>query len=308
MKVSVIGTGAMGSIYASFFAKNGFDVLCFDVWKEHVDAINEKGLRVSGISGDHTEKKLRATSNFHELEDRDLYIIATKGDSVGSVASKLANFNLKKSIVLTIQNGLGAAERIKKFMPINNVLLGVAQGFGASIKSPGHAHHNGMSMIRIGEINGGLSERLETTVHAWEKAGFTSKGFNDIQQLIWEKFICNVAYSGPCSVFKKTIGEILNDTNMLDVSIQCAFEARKLGDMQKINFSFIDTEKYIIDFGKKMPLSKPSMLQDVEAKRKCELSSINGMVVTLGKEFNIKTPYNSVVSSIISAREKEYLN
>ncbi len=308
MKVSVIGTGAMGSIYASFFAKNGFDVLCFDVWKEHVDAINEKGLRVSGISGDHTEKKLRATSNFNELEDRDLYIIATKGDSVGSVASKLANFNLKKSIVLTIQNGLGAAERIKKFMPINNVLLGVAQGFGASIKSPGHAHHNGMSMIRIGEINGGLSERLETTVHAWEKAGFTSKGFNDIQQLIWEKFICNVAYSGPCSVFKKTIGEILNDTNMLDVSIQCAFEARKLGDMQKINFSFIDTEKYIIDFGKKMPLSKPSMLQDVEAKRKCELSSINGMVVTLGKEFNIKTPYNSVVSSIISAREKEYLN
>ncbi|MAJ14797.1 MAG: 2-dehydropantoate 2-reductase [SAR116 cluster bacterium] len=308
MKVSVIGTGAMGSIYASFFAKNGFDVLCFDVWKEHVDAINEKGLRVSGISGDHTEKKLRATSNFHELEDRDLYIIATKGDSVGSVASKLANFNLKKSIVLTIQNGLGAAERIKKFMPINNVLLGVAQGFGASIKSPGHAHHNGMSMIRIGEINGGLSERLETTVHAWEKAGFTSKGFNDIQQLIWEKFICNVAYSGPCSVFKKTIGEILNDTNMLDVSIQCGFEARKLGDMQKINFSFIDTEKYIIDFGKKMPLSKPSMLQDVEAKRKCELSSINGMVVTLGKEFNIKTPYNSVVSSIISAREKEYLN
>ena len=308
MKVSVIGTGAMGSIYASFFAKNGFDVLCFDVWKEHVDAINEKGLRVSGISGDHTEKKLRATSNFHELEDRDLYIIATKGDSVGSVASKLANFNLKKSIVLTIQNGLGAAERIKKFMPINNVLLGVAQGFGASIKSPGHAHHNGMSMIRIGEINGGLSERLETTVHAWEKAGFTSKGFNDIQQLIWEKFICNVAYSGPCSVFKKTIGEILNDTNMLDVSIQCGFEARKLGDMQKINFSFIDTEKYIIDFGKKMPLSKPSMLQDVEAKRKCELSSINGMVVTLGKEFNIKTPYNSVVSSIISAREKQYLN
>ena len=56
-----------------------------------------------------------------------------------------------------------------------------------------------------------------------------------------------------------------------------------------------------------MPLSKPSMLQDVEAKRKCELSSINGMVVTLGKELNVKTPYNSVVSNIISARENEYL-
>ena len=208
---------------------------------------------------------------------------------------------------MTIQNGLGAAERIEKFMPTENVLLGVAQGFGASIKAPGHAHHNGMSMIRIGEINGGLTDRLTKIVNAWEEAGFTSKGFEDIQQLIWEKFICNVAYSGPCSVFKKTIGEILNDKDMAEVSIQCALEARKLGDIKKINFSFDNTEKYIIDFGNKMPLSKPSMLQDVEAKRKCELSSINGMVVTLGKELNVKTPYNSVVSNIISAREKEYL-
>ena len=71
---------------------------------------------------------------------------------------------------MTIQNGLGAAERIEKFMPTENVLLGVAQGFGASIKAPGHAHHNGMSMIRIGEINGGLTDRLTTIVNAWEEA------------------------------------------------------------------------------------------------------------------------------------------
>ena len=65
-----------------------------------------------------------------------------------------------------------------------------------------------MSMIRIGEINGGITERLNKVVNAWEKAGFTSRGFEDIQQLIWEKFVCNVAYSGPCSVFEKPIGEI----------------------------------------------------------------------------------------------------
>ena len=57
----------------------------------------------------------------------------------------------------------------------------------------------------------------------------------------------------------------------------------------------------------KMPLSKPSMLQDIEAKRKCELSSINGMVVTLGIELDIETPFNTVVTSIINAKENEYL-
>ena len=43
------------------------------------------------------KKKIRATTNFNELKDRDLYIIATKGDAVGSVASKLANFDLSSA-------------------------------------------------------------------------------------------------------------------------------------------------------------------------------------------------------------------
>ena len=61
-------------------------------------------------------------------------------------------------------------------------------------------------------------------------------------------------------------------------------------------------------YGDNAPLAVIEFVdRDVEAKRKCELSSINGMVVTLGKELNVKTPYNSVVSNIISAREKEYL-
>ncbi len=307
MKIGIIGTGAMGSIYASFFARNGFQVTCYDIWEDHINAINSNGLRLSGASGDHVVHEIKATCEFNDLKDHDLYILATKGDSVGDAASKLSTLSLEKSIVLTIQNGLGAAERISKYMPTENVLLGVAQGFGASIQRPGHAHHNGMSMIRIGEINGGITERLNKVVKAWEKAGFTSKGFEDIQQLIWEKFICNVAYSGPCSVFEKPIGEILAEDDMKKISIGCALEARKIGDFKKINFSFEDTTKYVIDFGNKMPLSKPSMLQDVEAKRKCELSSINGMVVTLGKELDIDTPYNNVVTSIISAREKNYI-
>ena len=303
MKVSVIGTGAMGSIYGSFFAKNNFDVLCYDVWDEHVDAINNKGLRVSGISGDHTEKKIRATTNFNELKDRDLYIIATKGDAVGSVASKLADFDLSSAIVLTIQNGLGAAERIEKFMPTENVLLGVAQGFGASIKAPGHAHHNGMSMIRIGEINGGLTDRLTTIVNAWEEAGFTSKGFEDIQQLIWEKFICNVTFSAPCTVYECSVGEIINNHDYWKVASGCALEAFEIATKKNIPLSFDAPIEYVRNFGLKMPKAKPSMYLDHLSKRKSEIDFINGRVEIMGEELNIKTPYNFILSSIVRQKE-----
>lgn len=306
MKIAVIGAGAMGSIYASFLAKNNNDVLAIDLWEEHLNEIKNNGLRVSGFSGDNTFKNIKVSNNIEDAKEYDLYIIATKASGVGPVASKLSKIISKEAIILTIQNGLGAGERIASYMPTDNILLGVAQGFGASMKGPGHAHHNNMSMIRIGEMNGGISTRLNDLVKLWCDAGFNAKAFGDIEQLIWEKFICNVAYSGPCSIFKKKLGEVMDNEHMYNIAKGCALEAKKIGDLKKVNFTFDDTVNYITEFGKKLLDSKPSMLQDVEAKRLSEVDAINGMVVTLGKELGIETPFNTAVSSIIKAQEAEY--
>jgi 2-dehydropantoate 2-reductase len=306
MKIAVIGAGAMGSIYASFLAQSNNDVLAIDLWEDHINAINTNGLRVSGFSGDKTVKNIKVSKDINDAKGYELFIIATKAAGVGPVASKLSKIVSKDSIILTIQNGLGAGERIASFMPTDNILLGVAQGFGASMIGPGHAHHNNMSMIRIGEMNGGITQRLENLVQVWCDAGFNAKSFEDIEQLIWEKFVCNVAWSGSCSIFKKTLGQVMENEDMFNIAKGCALEARKMGDLRKVNFTFDDTVDYITEFGKKLLNSKPSMLQDVEAQRLSEIDAINGMVVTLGKEHNVETPYNTAVSSIIKAQEADY--
>ena len=305
MKIAVIGAGAMGSIYASFLSKNNNEVLVIDIWEEHLEAIKNNGLRVSGFSGDNVVRNINVSSNIEDAKGYELFIIATKASGDGTVASKLSKITNDDSLILTIQNRLGAGERIAKYMPTNNILLGVAQGFGAAMKGPGHAHHNNMSMIRIGEMNGGITLRLQKLVKVWGDAGFNAKAFEDIEQLIWEKFICNVAWSGSCSIFRKTLGEVMNNEHMFEIAKGCALEARKMGDLKKVNFTF-DTVEYITEFGKKLLHSKPSMLQDIEAKKLCEIDAINGMVVTLGEMNNIKTPYNSVVTSLIKAHELEY--
>ena len=306
MKIAVIGAGAMGSIYASFLKKNNNEVIAIDLWEDHLDAIRTNGLRVSGFSGDNTVKNIKASSKIEDAKECELFIIATKADGVSSVASKLSNIISDSSLILTIQNGLGAGERIASYMPSKNILLGVAQGFGASMIGPGHAHHNNMSMIRIGEMNGGITPRLEKLVKIWCDAGFNAKSFEDIEQLIWEKFVCNVAWSGSCSIFRKTLGEVMSNEHMYNIAKGCALEAKKMGDLKRVNFTFDDTVKYITEFGKKLMNSKPSMLQDVEAKRLSEIDAINGMVVTLGLENNIETPFNTAVTSIIKAQEADY--
>ena len=85
MKIAISGTGAMGSVYAALLSDAGNEVWAVDTWAEHVEAMNTKGLRVEGASGDRTVKNLNATTNIADAGKCDLYIIATKADGVAQL-------------------------------------------------------------------------------------------------------------------------------------------------------------------------------------------------------------------------------
>ena len=103
MKIGIIGVGAMGSVYAALLADVGkHDVWAIDTWKEHVDAMNTKGLRVEGASGDRTVK-INATTNAADVKDCDLVIIATKYDGVTPAAKAALAMAKTDAPILTIR-------------------------------------------------------------------------------------------------------------------------------------------------------------------------------------------------------------
>jgi 2-dehydropantoate 2-reductase len=307
MKIAVVGTGAMGSVYAALLADAGNEVWAIDTWEEHLRAIAQQGLRVEGPSGDRTVKGIRTSTNVADAGACDLYIIATKASAVGAAAQAIAPLMRPSALVLTIQNGLGSGQRIARFMPTDNVLLGVADGFGASMKGPGHAHHNAMKLIRLGEMNGGLTERLTRVEQVWQAAGFNARAFEDIHQLIWEKFLCNVAFSAPCTVFNCTVGELMANPVWWEIATGCAREAFACGLAKHIHFGFDDVTHYVGSFGAGMPLARPSMLLDHQVQRVSEIDAINGMVPVLGRELGLLTPYNDVMAAMVRRREEAFV-
>ena len=305
MKIAIIGCGSMGSVYAALLADSGNDVWAIDTWEEHISAIRSNGLRVEGASGDRTVS-MNATTNASDAGECELIIVATKASGVPAAAVAAKSIAGPNSIILTIQNGLGAAERIAESIDTNQVMIGVVGGFGASMKAPGHAHHNGMQLVRIGEMNGGVSDRLEKVVSAWDKAGFTAKGYPDIHQMIWEKFICNVTYSGPCALMNATIGQVQANSESWSVALSCAREADAVARAKKINLGFNDVETYVRDFGANMPDARPSMLLDHMAQRPSEIDGINGAVPTEAAKIGMTAPINALVSSLIRGREANF--
>jgi 2-dehydropantoate 2-reductase len=305
VRIAVVGVGAMGSVYAGLLADAGNEVWAVDVWQEHVAVMRSTGLRVEGKSGDRTVA-LSATTDPSEVPECDLVILATKAGGVAAAAQNLGTMLGAETPILTIQNGLGAAERLEEHVPSERILIGVAGGFAASMRGPGHAHHHGMDLVRLGERNGGMTPRLERVVKLWEDAGFRVKAFEDIDQLVWEKFIVNVTFNGPCTAFLRSAKEVMDDPVTWQVAMGCGREAFLAGQAKGVRFSYDDPEAYIQSFSARVPNARPSMLQDHEAKRFSEIDAINGMVPVVAKEVGTAAPYNEVITAVVKARETTF--
>ncbi|MEZ5817136.1 MAG: 2-dehydropantoate 2-reductase [Hyphomicrobiaceae bacterium] len=303
MKIAIIGVGAMGSVYAGLLAdQGGHDVWAVDTWKDHVEAIKTKGLRVEGASGDRTVK-MNATIDPADVKDADLVIIATKDDGVAGAAKAALQVAKADAPILTIQNGLGSADKVAEIVGSKRILMGVVGGFGASMKGPGHAHHNGMEFLRLGEMDGGLTPRLEAVKKAWEAGGFKVLAFDDIHKMVWEKLICNCTYSGPCALTGLRVGEVQANPNAWSIAAACANEAFLVAMAKGIKLDFDDPVRYVRDFGQKIPNARPSMLLDHMAGRPAEVDNINGAIPREGAKVGVATPVNSVVVALLKAKE-----
>lgn len=305
MRIAILGMGAMGSVYAGLLAAAGLDVWGVDIWADHVEAIRRGGLRLSGASGEKTVR-LNATTKAQDVGKADLVIIATKASGVEAAAKAAKEILAPDGVVLTIQNGLGSAERVANIVGSERVLIGVVGGFGASIPSPGHAHHNGWEFVRLGEYDGGVTPRLEEVGKIWEKGGFKVLIFPDIHKMVWEKFICNVAFSGTCAVLGMTIGEVLADPDASSVSFACATEAYEVARALGIKVEITDPVAYVRAFGEKIPHARPSLLLDHMAKRRSEIDVINGAVPREAAKVGLTAPVNTTIVALARAREATF--
>ncbi len=106
MKIAIVGVGAMGSVYAGLLGDAGNELWAVDLWREHVDAINKKGLRVEGASGDRVVR-LHATTDATDVGEAELVVIATKAMDVEAAAEAARPLVGPETLVVSIQNGLG---------------------------------------------------------------------------------------------------------------------------------------------------------------------------------------------------------
>lgn len=307
-KVAIVGCGAMGSVYAGLMQEAGHQVHGVSLWADHVAAVNANGLRVYGDSGDRTVRLASMSTTTDGIGVCDLVIIATKAYDVEAAARSAIPLVGPDTVVQTIQNGLGSPQTVSKVIDPDRIAVGVVGGFGASVPTPGEAHHNGREITRFGAYRGLPRACLEFGAQVWTSAGFNVALFDDIDQMVWEKLIMNATFSGSSFLTGLTIGQIINTPEAWRVASACAREAIDVARAAGVTLDVGDPIEHIRHLGLRIGDAKPSMRLDAELRRRAEVDAINGAVVATGAAVGVPTPVNALVVDLAHAAESAYIH
>ena len=300
LKVCIVGCGAVGSLFAAHLAQKGeAEVWAYDVWKDHVEAIRNNGLRISGAA-DFTAK-LNASSDPQELPRCDYGIVATKAIHTRDAIAQVARAFDQSSAVCSVQNGVGNEEIIAEY--VKYVIRGTTFPAGHPI-APGHIGFDikGDTWVGPFEPTNTSMSKVEELAGLITRSGMNVIPLQDARGAQWTKLIFNAATNpvGALTLLHHGAATRFAPTTQLfnDLIAEGEAVARVLG------IELHGDPRALVQKGANAPgKHRASMLQDVLAKRQTEVDFMNGAIVKWGEKNGIPTPLNKAVWELMKGLE-----
>jgi 2-dehydropantoate 2-reductase len=302
VRICVIGCGAVGSLFAANLAEHE-EVWAFDVNEQHVRAINERGLRLSGA--EKVVGRVRATTDPAELPPCDFGIVATKSmHTEPAIAACARAFG--DGSVATVQNGVGNEEVIAEH--VERVIRGTTFPAGR-ILEPGHVQWDVKGDTTLGpyEPKPAPMAEVERLAEACTRAGLPTTAVADARGPQWRKVIFNAATNPVGALTRLTHGRVCERPDLRRLVTGLVDEGKAVVAAQGIALD-ADPEE-LIDHAAKPEVAydhKASMLQDVEARRQTEIDYLNGGIVRFGREHGVATPLNAMITALVKGLEASW--
>ena len=286
VRFCVIGAGSMGSLYGGLLARAGFDVTLLDVWAEHIEAIRRDGLRLDGITGDVVSGSAQRLAPTRLRPPTSPCPHGRQRDPRGR--RRRPDDSSTGGFALTLQNGIGNVEALAEALGRARVAAGLSY-HSAAVRGPGEVSHTHAGPTWLGELDGARTPRLERLATALRAAGFASTIVQDIQGLIWAKFVHNSAINAICAVTGLRVGEISSHPGADELQTRIIEEALAVVRAHGIVLPDPDPMRSIKDFCR-VKFNKPSMLQHVEQGKRTEIDALNGAIVRPGHGWECRRP------------------
>lgn len=309
IKIAIIGPGSIGCLVGSFLLR---DKICeiFFLHKDEkkIKEIRKQGIIVKRLNGKIekiTSDKFFITNDEKEIGKCELIIITLKSYQTKDAFKKLPTLIDKNTYLLTLQNGLGNIEIIKKVVKEEKIIAGITSQ-GAYSLSPGNIVHAGEGETILGSISKGKIGDVIKIKNLFNKVGMKTKITDNIEGAIWSKFLINIGINPVASVLDVNNGYLIENKEAEKIMEYLVKEGVEIAKKKKIKLVYPDPIKKIKEVCQLTYNNINSTLQDIRNKRKTEIDFLNGVVVKEGEKLGIDVPANWIFYNLIKFKERHY--
>jgi 2-dehydropantoate 2-reductase len=306
MKIGVIGVGGVGGYFGGLLARTGLDIH-FQARGKHLRALQEEGLQVlSSEGGFHV--RIHATAEAHEIGPVDLVLFCVKSFDTADAVRQMESLVDDSTVILSLQNGIDNLEKLIEHYGPERIMGGTAY-IESSLAAPGVIAHTGtMGRIVFGELDGSISGRAEKVRQLFDQAGIDCELSENIERVLWEKFLFICGVHGVSTLCRAPLGLVLSCPETRELLLGVMREVEQLAQRKGIALSESAINNAMELIGSYKKQFKCSMLRDLEWRRPMEIEALNGMVVRLGQEIGIGTPFNQTIYACIKLENQKILD
>lgn len=282
----------MGSIYGALLSEKE-DVTLIGR-KEHVDAINSKGLFLCGdFEGKYTVK---ANTKIKQIPSNTLILLSTKVTDSEKAIVGIKHLIKKDTIILLLQNGLGIEDIVKKILLDNEVIRTVIT-LGSNFLEPGKISNISYTSTILEK-----TKSAEKIARLLNDCGLKAKVSENINVQVWKKLTINCVLNPLTAIFQVKDDEIIVDS-LKFIRHSIVDECIKVAKAEGIDID--PSIKKMIDNKLSQFTNYSSMCQDIMKGKKTEIDFLNGKVVEIGEKYNIPTPFNELMVAFIKFLEEK---
>ncbi len=300
-RIAVVGAGAIGCYYGGKLAHFGRDV--HFLMRSDYEVVRKRGLRIRSKGGIIHIAKVNAYRSTEEIGPCDLVIVAVKTTANPELPPLIAPLLGEKTMILTLQNGLGNGEFLAEHFGAERILGGLCF-ICLNRAEPGVIERLDNGRLALGEFSGFPKPRLHDLAWEFKRCGVVCTVVADLALQHWRKLVWNIPFNG-LSVVAGGIdtAQILADDGLRQLAVELMDETIAIanGSGHKLPTAVaLDQIKRTESMGD----YKPSTLLDYLAGRPLEIEAIWGEPLRRARDAGIAAPRLEMLYRLLNARNR----
>jgi 2-dehydropantoate 2-reductase len=295
MKIAVMGAGAVGCYYGGMLARAGHDVVLIGR-PQHVEAIERQGLRLETQTFDE-RIRVAASTEASAVRGAQLVLFCVKSTDTETGAAAIKPHLAPDALVLSLQNGVENADRLRALLP-QQVAAAVVY-IGTEMAGPGHVKHHGR-----GELVIEPSKASDDVARALIAAGVPTEISDNVRGALWAKLILNCAYNALSAITQLPYGRLVKGEGIAAVMRDLVDECVAVAKADGVKLPG-DVDAAVRKIAETVPGQYSSTAQDLARGKRSEIDHLNGLIVRRGEALGVATPANRLLHAIVKLIESK---